>query len=453
MLLVALTLVALFARPLTPIDETRYVSVAWEMWLNGDPLVLYKNGAPYSHKPPLLFWLINLGWAVFGVNELWPRLISPLFSLASLALTLALARRLWPEEATLGERAAWILCASALWLLFSTATMFDVMLACFALLGALGLLIAAEGGWRKGFALLALALGLGLLTKGPVILLHLLPLALLAPLWAPAVPKGRWYGGLTLSVLAGAAIALLWAIPAALAGGEEYRQMILWGQTAKRMVNSFAHQRPFWWYLPLLPLLFFPWLFWPRLWRALAALRRAPRERGLVFLAVWLAPTFLALCLISGKQVHYLVPLFPPFALAAARLTHEAPQRRLAAIAMGAALCYALVQGAAAPFLWRHADMRPIAQEIRKYQDTGIAIAHAGEYHAEYQFAGRLTRPLAEIEATPAAIAAWFSRHPDGLLLHYSKAPPTGPSRFVQPYLQKHVALLDAQQARGLGLF
>ncbi|MDO9006664.1 MAG: glycosyltransferase family 39 protein, partial [Thiobacillus sp.] len=53
--LVALTAVALLVRPLTPIDETRYVSAAWEMWLRGDFLVPYKNGEPYSHKPPFMF--------------------------------------------------------------------------------------------------------------------------------------------------------------------------------------------------------------------------------------------------------------------------------------------------------------------------------------------------------------------------------------------------------------
>lgn len=53
--------VSLATRPLMPIDETRYASVAWEMWLRGDFLVPYLNGVPYSHKPPLLFWLFHLG--------------------------------------------------------------------------------------------------------------------------------------------------------------------------------------------------------------------------------------------------------------------------------------------------------------------------------------------------------------------------------------------------------
>ncbi len=65
-LLAVLTLVAIISRPLTPLDETRYVGVAWEMWLRGDFLVPYKNGAPYDHKPPLMMWLFQFGWALTG---------------------------------------------------------------------------------------------------------------------------------------------------------------------------------------------------------------------------------------------------------------------------------------------------------------------------------------------------------------------------------------------------
>ena len=74
-------------RPLLPIDETRCVSVAWEMWQSGNFLVPHLNGIPYSHKPPLLCWLILSGWKLFGVNEWWPRLLPPLFGLGCLFLT------------------------------------------------------------------------------------------------------------------------------------------------------------------------------------------------------------------------------------------------------------------------------------------------------------------------------------------------------------------------------
>jgi 4-amino-4-deoxy-L-arabinose transferase-like glycosyltransferase len=90
--------VSLYSRPLLPIDETRYAAVAWEMWFRNDFLVPHLNGESYSHKPPLLFWLIALSWKLFGVNEMSLRLISPLFSLAALYLSGSIARVLWPDR-------------------------------------------------------------------------------------------------------------------------------------------------------------------------------------------------------------------------------------------------------------------------------------------------------------------------------------------------------------------
>ncbi len=59
-----LAVAAPWLRPLWPVGETRYASVAWEMWQRGDFLVPHLNGELYSHKPPLLFWLMHAGWAV-----------------------------------------------------------------------------------------------------------------------------------------------------------------------------------------------------------------------------------------------------------------------------------------------------------------------------------------------------------------------------------------------------
>ncbi len=510
LLLAVLTVVALAARPLTPIDETRYVGVAWEMWLKGDYLVLFKNGEPYSHKPPLLFWLYNLGWAVTGVNEWWPRLVSPLFALGAMALTLSISRRLWPDDLDTGRNALWIQASCLLWMLFSTSAMFDVMLAFFALLGMRGLLIAANESMKRGFAWLALAIGLGVLAKGPVILLHVLPVALLAPWWRPGMNLKRWHGGVLLAVLGGAAIALAWAIPAALRGGEEYQRMIFWGQTANRMVDSFAHKRAFWWYLPLLPLLFFPWLLWPALWRQLGALRKTGLDHGLRFCLSWLAPVFVFFSLISGKQIHYLVPLVPAFALIAGHVLRDAKPHGLAlpallAGAAGLGMAYAGLAGLPdKPGMWqgfswwpgallmlaallagwsgrrenmrmpglallgaalyaatlltlsdnllRRYDVHPLAEQLSELQERGIPVANNGFYHGQFQFAGRLKKPIDEL-LSPAEIAPWFAKNPGGMVIIYDDPQP-GESApvFMQPYLGEHAMLMNAEQAGKRGL-
>ena len=93
LVLAVLVAVVLLTRTLTPIDETRYVGAAWEMWLRGDFLVPFKNGEPYSHKPPFFFWMFHVGWALFGINEWWPRLVAPLFSAGASGLVFLLARQ------------------------------------------------------------------------------------------------------------------------------------------------------------------------------------------------------------------------------------------------------------------------------------------------------------------------------------------------------------------------
>jgi len=509
LLLAALTGVALLTRPLIPIDETRYVSAAWEMWLRGDFLVPYKNGEPYSHKPPFMFWMFQTGWWVFGVNDWWPRLVSPLFSAGALWLTCRLARRLWPQRAELGGQAALVLVSALLWLFFSTSAMFDVMLAFWVLLGMHGVLAAADGK-RRGFAMLGIAIGMGVLTKGPVILLNLLPITVLAPWWNPGLKWSRWFGGVVLAVLLGAAIALTWALPAGMAGGETYRNAIFWGQTADRMVDSFAHRRPFWWYLPLLPLLLFPWFVWPGLWQALGRHRSAGLDRGTRFCLAWMLPVFVAFSFISGKQPHYLVPLFPAFALLTARVladrtkTHVGLPALLVAMLGGALMLAASGQIASLrdqlavlPPMWPGValvvlaltawmagrrgvqpvlnlallsvltmgvaqavvlvslkplyDVKPLALAIRQVQLQGWPVANAAKYHAQYQFLGRLETPLVELHG--AELARWLALHPEGYMVIYLKSTQnldTIPARYKQAYRGGAAVLVDAPTAARL---
>ena len=507
-----LTLVAILARPLTPIDETRYVGVAWEMWLRGDFLVPFKNGMPYSHKPPLLMWLFQLGWAAFGVNEWWPRLVSPLASALCLILTGRLANRLWPDRTDVRATTILVLSSCLFWTVFSTSAMFDVLLTLPALIGLHGIVDAANGQRQRGTLLLGLAIGLGVLTKGPVILLHLLPVAVLAPWWRPGLNKRQWALNVVLALLFGIAVALAWAIPAGLSGGDAYFRAIFWGQTADRMVESFAHRRPIWWYLPVLPALFFPWFVWPPLWRSVKAYWQSGFDPGGRLLLAWFLPVLVALSLISGKQPHYALPLFPAFALFAARALDTRQDRdgfwlpaALAVVpAIGlllfangliraprgwtittidiwscivmAALPVALVlwgkrwsrpaigvfvlgiafpllgQLTLAPTVFAGYELRPMATLIRSLQVKALPIAILDEYHDQYHFAGRLEAPIHELD-DGAELRVWQQEHPQGRVIVYAKkdaALREGQPMLVQPYRGHFVALVDAASAVAL---
>ena len=322
-------LVAIFQHGPMPIFSTRTLSVAWEMWHGHHFLVPYLNGAPYSDKAPLLFWLIHLGWAVGGVGDVWPRLLEVLIGAAELVLATALARRLFPERPWVARATPWLLMAFGYGFLFGLQIMYEVLLAACVL----GALLALTPGSRREaprWGWFALAVGLGLLTKGPVMLLHVIFPWLLGPLWNDWArrERRRWYLGGALALLAGVAMLLAWALPAAWAGGAEYRNQLLFHQTAGRVVDAFAHAKPFWWYLPLLPVLIFPFALWPRAWAALGLLRR-PFEPGLRFLFVWLSPLLLAFSLVSGKQPYYLLPDYAGFALLLAAAVAHLRERHI----------------------------------------------------------------------------------------------------------------------------
>ncbi len=512
----ALVAAALSIRPILPVDETRYVTVAWEMWLRGDFLVPHLNGATYSHKPPLLFWLINAGWGIFGVNEWWPRLVAPLFGLASLSLSALTCRRLWPaSQAYLIVPI--LLLGTFYWGIYTTLTMFDLMIALWTLVGVNGLIDVWQGQRLRGWLLFAIAIGLGVLSKGPVILVYLLPTALLAPYWAVSTPRPNWlawYFGLVASILVGAAIALAWAIPAGLAGGEEYRNAIFWGQSAGRMVKSFAHREPFWWYLAILPGLLLPWLLWPsllkKLWQNIQARSKNQADPGLRLALVWAVATILILSAISGKRPHYLLPMFPALAIGGAvlvaSLTKEdflrsrwdmlppalcliilgiaagfAPEigvsikraeltaeidrwwalplialslflifkppqggyRRLFAIASISAVFVISVQGVLQPVLNAGYDLRPVANYLAKAQQQGYAIAHFGKYHGQFQFLGRLEKPVTI--TGDGEVLKWLAKTPQAKIVSvHTKLDSNGPKPdFVQKYRRKYLAVWD----------
>lgn len=470
----AFVAVTLITWPLIPIDETRYATVAWEMWQHGEWLVPHLNGQPYAHKPPLLFWLVEVAWSMFGVGAAAARLVTVAVSIATLLLTAMLARRLWPDRPAVALLAPLVLLGTGLWVPFSTALMFDMLMA-LCVVAALHGLALAGGGDRRGWLLTGAAIGAGILAKGPVVLLYVIPVALFRRGWQRGESNGGryWYLGLAAAVALGAAIALAWAIPAALHGGEAYAEAIFWRQTAGRMVESFAHARPLYWYLPLLPLVLFPWILLPGLWRGLWTVRR---DRGVRLCALWAAAVIGLLSLVSGKQIHYLLPALPGVALLAARALDEAPRAasrgawlpglllagagaaviasgslapgsapqwagRLhtgpawALVAIGALLLGAAwgpvrvrltVLAMAVPAAWLAVhfvvagrlgdyDLRGVARFISSARSRGITVAQLGDYQGQFQFLGRLTEPLATV--VPGELSTWAGHNPQAYLV------------------------------------
>ncbi|MEW6071130.1 MAG: phospholipid carrier-dependent glycosyltransferase [Planctomycetota bacterium] len=323
-------------RPPLPLDEIRYLEILRES-LRGGIWLLELGGEPYADKPPLLFWLARAAGLLGLPPEIALRLSPALASAGVVAIAGALGRRL-------GLRlAGWTQAVLFLGFVYSQYVLFDPLLA----LGVWAAVLAWARG-KDGAA--AAAAALAGLAKGPVAFLHLA-----AFLWAfaPARPRreGAWRRG---AAILGAGLLPLagWALLAARAGGEEFAHELLWDRWAGRIGGSFAHRRPFLFYVPILlvgSLPFLPLLVAGRLpERRPAPLRRLPGA---------LLALLVAFSAMGGKKPHYLLPLAPALALLAAeRIERTERGPRLARAGIAALIVLGLLGLAAEPLYesWLH---------------------------------------------------------------------------------------------------
>ncbi len=306
-----------------PLDETRYLAVAWEMYSSGDWGIPRLDGAFYAQKPPLLFWLILLGWWFFGVNAAWPFLLEGGFALGT-GVVLARLLQDWrvahspPQCLPDGAPAAWavpfavvtgvaLLVACSFWLGMATTLYFDVPLTFFVVWAAWALWRMGQTG--QGAVRFAAAVALGVLMKGPLMAIPLVGVVLGWPAWAQQ--GRRVWARVFLAGALGLLPALLWLAYLANREGASAVQEVLAAQGLGRLEEGADHAAPWWWYLAVLPLVLWPLAWWPGTWTAWrrgVALWREPPVR---FILLAVVPAFVLLSLIAGKRPQYLLPLLP----------------------------------------------------------------------------------------------------------------------------------------------
>lgn len=329
-------------------DEPRALQIAEEL-RSGEHgpeglVVLHLNGEVYTQKPPLYYWLAAAAGAAEGrVSELAARLPSALAGICAVGLTLLLGTRMLGSGA--GVLGAAILLTSWEFAYLARRVQFDVLLTAFELaaLASFWWLDRGIGPARRHQLVLHAALGLAVLTKGPVgFLIPALTIAVFL-LWERRPRDLRrafplW--GFALSVLPG----LLWVGAATALAPAGYAGAAVGENVIGRFLSGTSHVRPFWYYLWNFPLHFLPWtLAWPIVFqvgrqtifaagapaggaRGDAKPGQAEVARAWRFLLAGIATSLVFFSISAGKRSVYLLPIFPATAL----LTADALLRWLA---------------------------------------------------------------------------------------------------------------------------
>lgn len=157
-------------------DEGYFASAAAEMYSRGEVVVPTYNGELFSHKPPMMYWGMMIGFKLFGVNEFGARFFSAVFGLATVFVVYGIGRRLFDARTAFFSAIA--LSTSIFFTVVSRAATPDSYLTFFVSLSILvwirdirldseSLSLPRWSTWVATYLVMALAV----LTKGPIGLL------------------------------------------------------------------------------------------------------------------------------------------------------------------------------------------------------------------------------------------------------------------------------------------
>lgn len=251
LLIVAFAAVLIFGRvhlPLLEPEEARYAEIPRQMLHHGSAVVPWRNGQAYLDKPPLLYWLVIGSYTVFGVHDWAGRLVSALAAFLTVPAVYAWGRL--AAGRTSGLAAAGLLVLAGDFVYRGPMLTMNGLLGLFVTIALAAGYAALLGGRLRAiwWAVSAIACGLGVLTKGPVAGVLVVP-CLFALRWVDrSTSRPGWQAWAGYAGVIGG-VAGPWFVAAAVAY-PEFIEYFFWKHHVERYVQPFDHAKPWWAYLP-----------------------------------------------------------------------------------------------------------------------------------------------------------------------------------------------------------
>jgi len=307
-------------------DEAHFAQASKQMLESGNFIDIRMQEATRYNKPIGIYWLQSAAVALVGrpLNDIWPyRLPSLAGALLALVFLARLGGRLFDRR--VGLIAALLLGASLLLGVEARLAKTDAALLATSLAAFDGLAAVYLGRAKRVNALqFWIALSLGILIKGPVLLFFLLTTAGTVSL---VQRRWRWLAaleprlGLPLLVV----IVAPWLVAIGIAShGAFFSQSLGHDFGAKLVGGEESHGFPPGFYLVAMAV-----TLWPAgllFAAALPGFWRRRQETAIRFLLCWLIPAWLVLEFVPTKLPHYVLPLYPAAALLAAAVFADESQ-------------------------------------------------------------------------------------------------------------------------------
>jgi 4-amino-4-deoxy-L-arabinose transferase-like glycosyltransferase len=344
-------------------DEYLYAKIAAEMFHRGDLWVPTWLGKAAFYKPPFTYWLMMLGYSVFGVSLTAARISVAATGVCTAWLLFLLGRRLY------GREGAWLagllFITSFGYLFYGRVGMMDMPLTLFIAAAIYSFYRAFEDESKQHAAAFFVLAGASTLVKGPVsaVIILMFGVLMLVIYGRPGRIFNAWGAA---GIVAGIALVLLWPAAMYFRGewGEWYRFFVLRENLGKFTDQAYSIFKM----LPYILQYFFPWSLLFIAGAAVLFRRGALSGRKFVYPLFWMLCATAVFIIPAVKLPWYMLPSLPAAALFTAGAWVELKGSRPARIGAAATVMPALILLAA------------LLVALRVSGDAGLCIVLAAAF-------------------------------------------------------------------------
>ena len=299
-------------RPLATPDEGRYVEIPREMLETGDYITPHLNNLPYFEKPPLVYWMTAAGISFFGQNTWGARIPLAFFAFLGCLMLYGFSGTYQSSLATL--TAPLVLATSTLYFGMARILTLDLFVSVWMAAALLAFYQSVRMPQKKIFSLLyGASLAGAVMTKG---LMGIVLPGFIILLWI--VWQRRWQllvkAFHPLTLLSFFLLATPWHLLASLRTPSFAWFYFIHEHFIRYTTVAHGRFQPFWFFIPVLLLGFFPWFCFLFLKHKQQAPQTLPKDLRL-FLWMWIVCTFGFFSVSQSKLIPYILPIFPPLAI------------------------------------------------------------------------------------------------------------------------------------------
>ncbi|TBR14817.1 glycosyltransferase family 39 protein, partial [bacterium] len=310
---------------LTNPDEVFYVQTAKEMARQNSWATPYMFGVPQFEKPIFTYWLLRLGFIIFGVTSFAVRFFPAIFALLGvLAIYCLCVIGFKNEKKAFISGIIFMSCGLCIGLARTVFT--DMIFSIFILISLLAFFWSYSNKNKKspGILLFFVSSALAVLTKGPLGLM--IPLLIISSfLYIKKDIKFLFCKSFLWGVFIFLLVSLPWYLIMLNKYGGSFIREFFYNDHFRRLIEAEHPNNDKWYFYPFsMAGCMFPWSLYVlvAIFYSFKNIRRNSQALD-IFLVCWLVIVFLLFQPAHSKLVSYIFPLFPALAIITGSLIYD----------------------------------------------------------------------------------------------------------------------------------